>query len=109
MNGDVCGTYIINSQIKFKTSMLKPSLCDYSDFYILVKGCSSKKYRQKNKQETFKNWALFSDCISKINFIEIDNGRHLDILMLYNLIEYYDNQVKTSERLWYHNIIQMIT
>ena len=33
-------TYIVNtnSQIKFKTSMLKSSLCDYSDGYILVKG-----------------------------------------------------------------------
>ena len=27
-----------NSQIKFKTLMLKSSLCDYSDAYILVKG-----------------------------------------------------------------------
>ena len=26
------------SQIKFKTSMLKSSLCDYSDGYIIVKG-----------------------------------------------------------------------
>ena len=25
------------SQIKFKTTMLKSSLCDYSDAYILVK------------------------------------------------------------------------
>ena len=30
--------YNTNSQIKFKTSMLRPSLCDYSDAYnILVK------------------------------------------------------------------------
>ena len=29
----ICNT---NSQIKFKTSMLKSSLCDYSDAYILV-------------------------------------------------------------------------
>ena len=28
----------VNSQIKFKTLMLKSSLCDYSDAYILVKG-----------------------------------------------------------------------
>ena len=27
-----------NSQIRFKTSMLRSSLCDYSDAYILVKG-----------------------------------------------------------------------
>ena len=31
-------TYNTNRQIKFKTAMLKSSLCDYSDAYILVKG-----------------------------------------------------------------------
>ena len=30
--------YTTNSQIKLKTSMLKPSLCDYSDAYILAEG-----------------------------------------------------------------------
>ena len=30
--------YNTNSQIKFKTSMLKPILRDYSDAYILVSG-----------------------------------------------------------------------
>ena len=30
----VCNT---NSEIRFKTAMLKSSLCDYSDTYILVK------------------------------------------------------------------------
>ena len=32
------GTYSPNKQIKFKTSMLRSSLCDYSDAYILFKG-----------------------------------------------------------------------
>ena len=32
------GTYNTNSQFKFKTAMLKPSLCDQSDVYILAKG-----------------------------------------------------------------------
>ena len=31
-------TYNANEQIKFKTIMLKSSLCNYSDAYILVKG-----------------------------------------------------------------------
>ena len=31
-------TYNPNKEIKFKTTMLKPSLCDYSYAYILVKG-----------------------------------------------------------------------
>ena len=31
-------TYKTNNQIKFKSTVLKFSLCDYSDAYILVKG-----------------------------------------------------------------------
>ena len=37
INDESRGTYNINSQIRFKTSMLRSSLCDYSDAYILVK------------------------------------------------------------------------
>ena len=37
INDESRGTYNVNSQIKFKTVMLKSSLCDYSDVYILVK------------------------------------------------------------------------
>ena len=35
------GAYNVGSQIKFKTTMLKSSLCDYSNVYILVKGTIS--------------------------------------------------------------------
>ena len=35
---DESRTYNVNSQIKFKTTMFKSSLCDYSDAYILAKG-----------------------------------------------------------------------
>ena len=38
INDDSRGTYNTNSQIKFKTTMLKSSLCDYSDAYKFVKG-----------------------------------------------------------------------
>ena len=38
MNDNARGTYNQNSQIKFKTTMLKSSLSDYIDDYILVKG-----------------------------------------------------------------------
>ena len=31
------GAYSVNRQINFKTLMLRSSLCDYSDAYILVK------------------------------------------------------------------------
>ena len=38
INDESRGTYNVNSQIKLKTTMLKSSLCDYSDAYILDKG-----------------------------------------------------------------------
>ena len=38
ITGEASGTYNTNSKIKFKTSMLRSSLCDYSDAYILVSG-----------------------------------------------------------------------
>ena len=38
VNDESRGTYNVNSQINFKSAMLKSSLCDYTDAYILVKG-----------------------------------------------------------------------
>ena len=32
------GHYSVNKNIKFKTSMLRSDLCDYSETYIVVKG-----------------------------------------------------------------------
>ena len=38
INDESRGNYKINDEIKFKTSILKPSLCDYSNAYILKSG-----------------------------------------------------------------------
>ena len=38
INNDVRGAYSPNKQIRFKAAMLRSSLCDYNDAYILVKG-----------------------------------------------------------------------
>ena len=64
MNDDSCGTYNTNSQIKFKTSMLKSSLCDYSDAYLHVSGTittdearaddNAKQLDERNKEVIFK-------------------------------------------------------
>ena len=43
MKDDSHGTNNTNSHIKFKKSMPKSSLCDYSDAYIFVKGIISDK------------------------------------------------------------------
>ena len=40
-NDEARGTYNTNSQVKFKYFMLKSSLYDYSDTYILISGTMS--------------------------------------------------------------------
>ena len=37
-NDEARGVHSPNKQIRFKISMLRSSLCDYSDAYIVVKG-----------------------------------------------------------------------
>ena len=109
INDEARGTYSHNKQIKFKTSMLRSSLCDYSDAYILVKGnitvnntaADGAAANNTNKKVIFKNCAPFTNCISKINKTQIDNAEYIDIVMpMYNLIEYSDNYSKTSGSLW---------
>ena len=109
INDESRGAYNVNSQIKFKTTMLKSSLCDYSDAYILVKGTISinntaaqgSAANNIDKKVIFKNCAPFTNCISEINNTQIDNAKDIDIVMpMYNLIEYSDNYAKTSGSLW---------
>ena len=38
INDDLCGRYHTNSKLKFETSMLRTSLCDYRNTYILARG-----------------------------------------------------------------------
>ena len=47
INDESRGTYNTNSQVKFKTTMLKSSLCDYSDAFILVKGTIEQSQLQQ--------------------------------------------------------------
>ena len=107
INDESRGTYNVNSQIKFKTTMLKSSLCDYSDGYILVKGTITingrgaddvaRRADERGKGVSFKNCAPFINCITEINNTQIDNAKDIDIVMpIYNLIEYSDNYAKTS-------------
>ena len=55
--------------------MLKFSLCDYCDAYILVKGnitvnnttAAGADANNRNKKVIFKNCASFTNCVSEIN------------------------------------------
>ena len=106
INYDLCGTYNTNSQIKFKTSMLRTSLCDYNDAYILVNGTititaagdndAARRLDERNKGVIFNNCVSFTDCISEIDNTQVDNTKYIDVVMpMHNLIEYSDNYLKT--------------
>ena len=111
INDESRGTYNIKSQIKFKTTMLKSSLCDYSDAYIHVKGKititgegeneAAKHADERDKDVALKICAPFTICLSEVNNTLIDNCKDIDIIIpMYNLIEYSDNYAKTSGHLW---------
>ena len=52
---------------------------------------------KKNRPVAFKNNVPFTNCISKINNLLIDNAGDLDFVMpMYNLIEYSKNYRKTT-------------
>ena len=89
--------------------MLKSSLCDYSDVYILVKGTTTipnttaagTAANNVNKKATTKNYAPYTDYISELNNTQVNNAKYIDVAMsIYNLIEHSDNYSKTSGSLW---------
>ena len=101
--------YDKGNQIKFKTSMIKSSLCDYTDTCILVSGTITVSELAAGRdnniiQVVFKNCASYTDCISGKNNAQVDNAKDIDVVMpMYNLIEYSDNYSKTSGSLWQHS------
>ena len=84
--------------------MLRSSLCDYSDAYILVKGTATVTGNdprdRQNRPLILKNNAPFS-CRTKINNEFIEDADDLDIVMpMYNLLEYSKNYRKTIGSLY---------
>ena len=114
INDESKGTYSVNSQIKFKTTMLKSSLYDYSDAYIFVKGNitvnntanADATANNTNKKAILKNFAPFTNCISEKNNTQMDHAKDIHIVMpMYDLIEYNDNFQMHLEA--YGNIVKI--
>ena len=60
---------------------------------IIVRKATARNFIDtRNRFLAFKNNAPFTNCISKINNVLIDNAEDLDIVMpMYNLLEYSKN------------------
>ena len=77
INDQSRGSYNTNSDIRFKITILKSSLCESSDAYIFVTGrikiteagddAAVKRIKERDKVEIFKNCAPFTNCKSEIN------------------------------------------
>ena len=95
------GGYSHENPIKFLTSSIESSLCDYSDAYILVTGNITATPNNAATQVVFKNCAPFEKCRTEINETFVDEADFINITMpMYNLIEYSDNYSDTSGSLW---------
>ena len=107
INDESRETYNENNQIRFKISMLRSGLCDYSDPYILVKRtitvapATATVANNANRLVIFRNCVPFTNCISRINRTHVDDALDIDLVMpMYNLIEYSDHRTKSSVILW---------
>ena len=98
-------SYNTSKPIRFKTSMLRYDLCDYSDAYVWVKGTIIVTNPNNNanfdRRLTLKNNAPFILCVSKINGELVENAEDVDIVIpIYNLLEYSKNYEKSSGSLF---------
>ena len=97
-----------NSNIRFKTSIIKSNLRDHSDAYILVKRtitipntvAADTAVNNTNKKVIFKNCTPFTDCLTEINNTQVDDAQKIDVVMqMYNLVEHSDAYSKASRSL----------
>ena len=101
--------YDYNSEIKFKTSIIRSNLCDYSYAYLHVKAtitvpntaAQGAVVNNTNKKVIFKNCPPFTNCIGEINNTQVDDAQDIDIVtLMYNLIKYSHAYSKITESLW---------
>ena len=101
INDQSNGEYGEGSTIKFETKVIKSSLCNYSDAYILVTRNITTTGGNENTKVAFKNCAPLRRCVTDINDEHVKRAEDLDIIMpMYNLIEHSDNDADSSESLY---------
>ena len=83
--------YNVNGQFKFKTTMLKLSLCVIIVMHLkfiigTISGANTEKAgatSNKNyEKEIFKKSPSFTDYISQVNNTQVDNAKDVNVVML---------------------------
>ena len=110
-NENSWGIYEEDNQIRFKTWVLRSSLCNYIEEYVLLKvtitveneSAQGKPNNAKNKKVIIKNCIPFTNCRSRKSNTQVDDAHDIDVIMsIYSLIKHNDNYSKTSEIFWRH-------
>ena len=100
---------INDSNIRFKTSMIRSNLYNYCNAYVMLEGtitvpntaASRVAVNDINKKVIFKNYAPFTNCKTEIHNTQVDDAQKTNIVIpMYNLTEYRDDYLKTSGSLW---------
>ena len=102
------GNYDVNKEIRIKTSMLRSDLCDFNDVYIVVKGniTVNKKTFTDDDFEAPNNTADNATTTNTANnnapgekkLVFKNNAQCIDVMPMYNLLEYSKNYKKTTRR-----------
>ena len=103
----VTASFDAGNKIIFYTEVVKSNPCDnlyeilmksnnFSDVYILIRGDITVTVGTTT-QLVFKYCAQFTNCMTKISGITIDDAVNLHLVMsVYNLLEYSSNYYKTT-------------
>ena len=88
VNDQSNSNYSAVNEIIYNTEVLKPSLCDFSDYYILVRGGIIFIWPDIAIAVALKNCAPFINYITKVDGTTIDDAEDLDLVTpMYNLLE----------------------
>ena len=92
--------YVKKTTLSSLKQTVKPSLCGYSNAYILA--TNDKVVNGGNDTDVaLKHCAPFSTCKTDINNVFVDEANQIYITMpTYKLIEYSDNYSDSSESFW---------
>ena len=83
INDESWGTYNEDDQIRFKISMIRSNLCDYSGT-LTVRSTAAQDAANNatNKKVIFRNYVSFTNCISRTYNTQVDDAHDIDAEML---------------------------